>query len=401
MEDTLGRDYTSLALRIERHVEGFIDGYFGPPELQAAIAAEKLRPLETLRDDAARLQEQIANAVMDAQRRDFLTRQVRAMEAVVRRQLGEALSYLDEVEACFDIRPERTPEAEFEAGLAALDALYPGEGDLFERRLAWSRQLELPVERVLPAVELALGEARRRTAAFLTLPADEAVEVHLVNDQPWSGYNWYLGRNRSRIDINTDLPVRIDSLLNLMAHEAYPGHHTEHVLKEQRWYREAGRLEHSLLLLLAPESFIAEAIATVAQDVIFPDPAELADWLREALYPAAGVTVDVALQAQLTAAGQKLAGVSGNAALLLHEDGLPEEDVVAYIQRYGLRSEKEARQTLRFITHPLFRPYVFNYFYGRKLLLRAFESAPREEVFRWVVSEPVTPSAIVTRYGLA
>ena len=50
---------------------------------------------------------------------------------------------------------------------------------------------------------------RLRTMARFPLPEDETFEVHFVKDQPWSGYNWYLGGCRSRIDINTDLPLRI------------------------------------------------------------------------------------------------------------------------------------------------------------------------------------------------
>jgi len=398
--ETIGRDYLTLALRIERHVEGFVDGYFGPPEIKAAVEAEPLREIAALRDDVAQLQARVAESEMNAQRRHFLTKQLHAMATVLQRQAGETLAYRDEVAGCFDIHPQPIPEAEFEAGLEALNALLPGEGALLPRLTEWKRQFELPKERILPVMETALAEVRRRTLSLLTLPEGEAVTVALVSDQPWSGYNWYLGAYRSRIDINTDLPVRANTILGLIAHEAYPGHHTEHVIKEQRWYHEEGRLEHGVLLLLAPESCIAEAIATVALDVIFLETEEKRAWYREVLYPLAGIEVDVDVQLALEEAQEKLGGVSGNAAFLLHEEGRPEAEVVAYLCRYGLRTEKEARQSLRFISHPLFRPYIFNYFYGRRLLKRAFAVAEKQAVFRWVVSEPVTASSIVARYGL-
>jgi hypothetical protein len=152
--------------------------------------------------------------------------------------------------------------------------------------------------------------------------------------------------------------------------------------------------------LLAPESFIAEAIATVAEDVVFPDRSERAIWLRTVLYPQAGITTDVDLQLRLERAAEKLDGVGGNAAFLLHEDHRPDEEVVAYMKQHGLRTEKEARQTLRFIRNPVFRAYIFNYFYGRRLLKQCFAVGGVWDVFRWVVSEPVTPSAIVARYEL-
>jgi len=398
--DPIAQEYVRLALRLGRHVEGFVDGYYGPPEFKAEACAEAPRQVAALRDDAARLGESIAAADMDAQRRDYITRQVRAMQTVLRRLSGEELSLSDEAQGCFDITPLRIPESEFEAGLRELDELLPGHGDVATRRAQWNRQFELPAERVLPVLEIALAEVRRLTQTLLDLPADEGVEIQLVSNQPWSGYNWYLGQNHSRIDVNTDLPVRADYVTDLMAHEAYPGHHTEHVTKEQRWYRQAGRLEHSILLLLAPESLIAEAIATVAEDVVFPEREQRADWLRTVLYPLAGITADIALQLRLEQAAEKLDGVGGNAAFLLHEDHRPEEEVVAYLQQYGLRTEKEARQSLRFIRNPAFRAYIFNYFYGRRLLKQCFAVGGVRDVFRWVVSEPVTPSAIVARYEL-
>ena len=396
--DRIGRAYVELALRIDRHAAGYVDAYFGPPEWKASINTEPLRPVATLQDDARRLREAMARTEIDAQRRDFLTRQVTAMDMVLRRLAGEEVAYVEEVQACLDITPARIPETEFEGALRELDTLLPGKGNLPARQLAWKRPFELPQDRVLALAETALSEARRRTAAILELPAGESMELELVSGQPWSGYNWYLGQGRSRIQINTDLPVRADYLLDLMAHEAYPGHHTENAIKERLWYLQAGCLEHSIAPLISPESLIAEGIATVAQDVIFPDHAELASWLRQVLYPQAGIQVDVDLQLRMARAAEKLAGVSGNAAFLLYVDRRPKDEIVRYIRHYGLCTEKEARRSLAFIGNPLYRTYIFTYFYGRRLLQDAFASGGMLDVFRWVIRDPVTPSAVAARY---
>jgi hypothetical protein len=399
--DRIGQAFVELALRMDHYAAGFVDGYFGPPEWKASIDAGALRPVAALQDDAQRLGEAIATTEMDAQRRDFLTKQVTAMRMVLRRLAGEDIPYVEEVQACFDVTPSRTPETEFEEALRELDTLLPGKGDLPARQVAWKRPFELANNHVLPLAETALAEVRRRTRAILALPAGESMELKLVSGQPWSGYNWYLGQGRSRIEINTDLPVRLDYLVNLMAHEAYPGHHTEHTLKDERWYRQAGRLEHSVLPLLAPECVISEGIATVAQDVIFPDRAELAAWLSQALYPQAGIHVDVDLQLRLARAGEKLDGLSGNAAFMLHVDRRPEDEIVEYIRHYGLRTEKEARRALAFVSNPLYRGYIFTYFYGRRLLKDAFAKGGMLEVFRHVITEPVTPSGVAARFGVS
>ena len=399
--DRIGQTYVEMALRIDRHAPGFVDGYYGPAEWKAGTDAEPLRPISGLQGDAEQLREAVARTEMDAQRRGFLTRQLTAMEMVLRRLAHEDVPYAEEVQACFDITPHRVPEAKFEAALREMDTLLPGTGDLPSRQLAWKRPFELPNDRVLPLAETALAEVRRRTRAILELPADESMELKLVSGQPWSGYNWYLGQGRSRIEINIDLPVRANVLVNLIAHEAYPGHHTEHALKEELLYRRAGRPEHSILLLLAPESLIAEGIATVAQEVIFPDKAELAAWLREVLYPQAGIQVDVDLQLRLARAAEELAGVSGNAAFLLHVDGCSESEIVDYFRQYGLSTEKEARRSLAFISNPLYRAYTFTYFYGHRMLQDAFARHGMLHVFRHVITEPVTPSAVATRFGVS
>ena len=398
---SIGQSHVELSLGMNRHAAGFVDGYYGPSEWKAAIEAEPLKPAAALQEDAQRLREAIAHAEMDAQRREFLTKQVTAMEMVLRRLGGEDVPYVEEVQACFDITPSHVPETEFEEALRELDTLLPGTGDLPARQLAWKRPFELPNDRVLPLAETALAEVRRRTRAILELPAGESLELRLVSGHPWSGYNWYLGQSRSLIEINTDLPVRADYLVRLMAHEAYPGHHTECAIKDERWYQQAGRLEHSIALLLTPECVVGEGIATVAEDVIFPDKAELATWLREVLYPQAGIHVDVDLQLQLAQASQKLAGVSGNAAFLLHADKRPAAEVLEYIRRYTLGTEQEARRSLAFISNPLYRAYTFTYFYGRRLLQDAFARGGMLDVVRWVIRDPVTPSAVAARFGVS
>ena len=94
-------------------------------------------------------------------------------------------------------------------------------------------------------------------------------ELQLVADQPWNAYNWYLGGYKSLIEFNTDLPSRVVNVIDVMAHEGYPGHHTEHSLKELYLFRNKGYIEHSILLVRAPESVISEGIANAGEEIIF------------------------------------------------------------------------------------------------------------------------------------
>lgn len=394
--DPLAHDYVSLAFGIERHFPGFVDAYFGPPEVKEAALAGDPPPASALLARARDLIQRVEAAGLTDLRRAFLTAQVRAMEAICRKLAGEPLDYREEVRALFDIEPAPTPESVFEETLKELDELLPGEGDVRERMIAWRQQYAVPAETARHLIDLIVREVRRRTAAIVTLPEGERVEFAFVQDKPWSGYNWYLGDYRSRVEVNTDLPIYAHELTGLIAHETYPGHHTEHALKEQILYRERGYGEHAIQLINTPECVISEGIATLAESIVFPD-GEGPRWQAERLYPGTGIAGDPEREASIARARCVLRAVNGNAALLLHAEGKPEAEVIAYLRRYGLRTEEEARQGFRFISDPLWRAYIFTYHVGHDLLGRWLDAAPpadRQSRFRMLLVGQVTPATI-------
>lgn len=383
------RTYIELAFGLEGHIPGYIDGYFGP---EAWKHTDK-PPLTEL--------ELKANALSDAvqklevpERRLFLLPQVRAMQTSIRLLKGEHVPYAEEVHGLYDVEPKRVSESEFDEAIAALGELLPGTGEIAEREQALRAKLVVPKDKIKDVSGVIVAELRKRTATKFPLPEGEAFDVELVVDKPWSGYNWYLGNYRSRIDINIDLPTYLTDLPNLIAHEVYPGHHTEHALKEQRLWREAGRLEHSILLINAPECVISEGIATWALEMV-TDEDELRDWLADELAPLVGVSSeDVRTMLGVNKAKKVLRAVMGNAALNLYEDGTDEAEVLHYIERYGLEAPDEAQKTLQFITHPISRSYVFTYTAGYDLLKPLLSGRDSYAWFSRLLHEPVTPEIV-------
>lgn len=389
--DAVSSSYIRLAFELERHLPGLIDGYFGPAELRppASVARDPAR----LVPEIAALRQQLQGDTLPAARREFLDRQLRALETMARRLAGEPLSFRDEVRLLFDIEPHAVSERLFDQAIADLDACLPGNGPINERMNQWKKGFEIDTATALRMVERIVAEARQRSLAHFPLPEAESLDVAFVTDQPWSGYNWYFGNYRSRIDINTDLPIRANSLLDLICHEAYPGHHSEHAIKEHELLAIEGRGEHAILLINTPECVISEGIATLAADIIFGD--EAFAWAASEMYPLAGIDSDPQREATIAAASRNLRALAANAALLLHEQGADPEEVVAYIMRYGLRNESEARQSLRFISDPLWRAYVFTYYVGRELLGDWIDRGDRIQRFGRLLREPFTPSQIV------
>src|SRR5918994_655958 len=244
--DPLSHDYVTLAFGIERHVEGLVDAYYGPPAVRVEAAGTP--------------HERITAGDLPASRRGYLHAQARALATICRKLAGEPVPYGDEVRLCFDIEPVRTPDRVYDEAVAKLDDALPGSGSPAERMIARRRRFEITPEQAMALIDLITVEARRRTADFVSLPAQDAVAFTLVRDQPWSAYNWYLGGGRSRIEFNTDLPLRANSLLGLVCHEVYPGHHTEHAIKERLLYHQRGYGEHAIQLINTPECVISEGI---------------------------------------------------------------------------------------------------------------------------------------------
>jgi hypothetical protein len=393
--DQFGRDYTRLAFGIERHVPGFIDAWLGPDDVRAALDPEPAPAPDRLVAAARDLLSRIPALDAPASRKEYLTKQVEAILANARRAAGEEIPYREEVRLLFDIEPQATPEGVYDAAIADLDHLLPGDGPVAERMIAWREGFTIAPDTARRVVDAILPELRERTLDIVDLPADETIEIRMVSDQPWSGYNWYLGDSRSRVDLNTDLPIYAYRLTDLLAHEGYPGHHTEHALKE-RLYTVEGLGEHALQLINTPECLVSEGIATVAEKMLF-SPEELARFRRERVYPAAGIAGDPEREIAIGAAQRILRSVPGNAALLLHEEGRDAEEVVAYLRRYALSTEEEARQRLRFIADPLWRAYIFTYHVGYELVSRWLDEASpseRRRRFRTLLTEQVYPSQI-------
>jgi hypothetical protein len=394
--EVIGEEYVRLALALDQHMPGYVDAYFGPPEWQAQAKTDGPRPLPELAQKASGLAAAIANAnTLDGQRKDFLARYVSAMQTSLRLLQGERMALVEEVEALYDVRPTWIDEALFEEAHRVLDELLPS-GDTLRERMALRKQaLEVSVEQVKQVLPLIHQQFRHLSRARFPLPEDEALDFTFVQNQPWGAYNSYLGRCQSRIEINTDLPLYINALADLVAHEAYPGHHTELSIKESQLVEQAGHVEHSVIPINAPSCVVSEGIATCALTTILPDEAWVA-WHAEEIFPRAGLKhLDAQREHMIDQALEHLAGLDGNAAFLLHDQGAEADTVGSYLQHYGLRTEREARKGIEFLSNPLYRSYIFTYYWGKKMLKALF--ALKQETTHWyarLLTEAVTPAQI-------
>ncbi len=395
--DEIARQYLLIGLGLGEIEDGIVDAYFGPPEVAEEARAARATP-GVLAARAAALIERLAE-VEDAQRRRWLHRQLVALETLARRIDGQQLAYLDEVERCFDARPEATPTEAYAQVRKDLDDLLPGGGDLRERLAQRDERLTVPPETLPGIIDWLLAELRRSAAAAFAVPDGEQLTVELVSDKPWAAYNWYQGNLRSLIEVNTDLPMRASQLVPLLAHEAFPGHHVEHASKEARLVTAQQRAEATIQLINTPEAYISEGLAEAG--VRFVAPAENWQRLLLGIGERAGITL-VAADAErewlITRALHLLRGSGGDAALQLFVGGRSREQVIGFLEQDGLRTREQAQKNLEFITHPLWRTYVFCYAGGERLLDEWIDAAGDEDGqrqrFGRLLTEQLTPSGI-------
>jgi hypothetical protein len=397
--DAIARDYILLGLRLDQLMPGIVDSYIGPRDLKAQVDMAPVPTATQLAADARELRERVARQVAEPDRARWLDRQLLALETLAALQVGATMPYVEEVRRCFDAAPEALPAGAYAAARAALDAALPGSGEIRRRMEAWDERLVVPAERLAAVVAWLVPRLREASGVVFAAPAGESVKVSLVADQPWSGYNWYDGGLVSRVDLNTDLPIRAPDLVATLSHETFPGHHLEHTWKEARLIREQGRLEASLLLLNTPECFVSEGLAELGRRYVLPRDAHLA--LLMGVFAAAGIaanTADAERALAVAEARRSIRGAGGDAALMLHRDGLPAATVQAFLEAEALDTPERAAKRIEFVSHPLWRTYVFSYAGGERSLQDWCsldgESAAPARFFR-LLTEQLTPSGMV------
>lgn len=387
--DTTTR-YLLAGLRLGRHIDGLVDAYYGPRSLSDQVADEPVMDPARIGDDTRRLVADIdggADPELSPRRRAWLRGQVVGLMTVAAKLAGEDISYSDEVERCYGVRPRWVDEEEIAAAHRRLDASLSGEGPLLDRLVAFRDAHAIPIDRLAGVIEDIAADFRERTERLFGLPDGETVDFELVSDRPWSGFNYYLGGLRSRVAINTDLPVLATAIGHLIAHEAYPGHHTEHTRKEAGLVRRDGFLEETIFLVGTPQCLVAEGLADLGIEVLLGDEriAVVGEHLARH-----GVRYDLEAVEAVAEMSEISSRARGNLGLMLHEDGRSPEDVVAWAETWLLVDRGRAQKSVAFLLDPTWRSYISCYVEGLPLCRRFVEGDPAR--FDRLLSEQLLPA---------
>lgn len=384
--DAVAHEYAQLVAQSARLLPGLADvpaalrrhAFAGPPPRAGALVK-----------DVGRLRVALADAGQPTPRTRFLDAQLRALECTVRRLAGQEVAFPAEISETFGVTVEPGAADVYADAHRALGALLPGSGSLARRCAEYRRHDEVPPALLLLAVRALSAALRERAAAVL--PPGECVEYRLVADAPWAALHTWLGHGRSIVTVNLGARPRWGGLPALVAHEAYPGHHTQRCRAEL-----GGTPERDVVLVRSPHAVVAEGAAEVGLGVLVGPGWGI--WAEEVLADAGlGRSFDGGLAERLDAVARDLRPVRQDAALLLHDRRLPygarPEAARRHIERWLLVEPSRARRIVDGLGGPLWRGYVAAHVEGPRLvnswLRRGTEGSPAR--FRRVLDEQLLP----------
>ncbi|WP_313673151.1 DUF885 domain-containing protein [Mycolicibacterium sp.] len=392
-------EYLLLGLRFDRIEEGYVDSFTGDQRLRRRIADEPVPRPAALGAQAKRLLAELpavprAGAFTD-QRAEFVGAHLRALGCAARKFAGEEVGFVDEVRDYFDVEIARGDPDRYRAAHTRISEVIGGTGSLAEQMEAERRADEIPPERLGDVIGAFSSALRDIVRATYPLPDTETVVYEVVTDKPWSGFNYYEGDYRSRVAVNADLRQQMSHLPSLIAHESYPGHHTEHCRKEAGLVAGLGHGEQTIFLVNTPQCLMAEGLADLAlYAAVGPGWGR---WAQE-IYADLGLRFDGDRAEALAEARAGLAEVRQDAALMLHDEHRDADEVAAYLQRWLLINDSRARQMLRFLSSPLWRAYTSTYIEGYRLLRAWLDDRPAgvglTERFTRLLDEPLIPSSL-------
>jgi hypothetical protein len=190
-------------------------------------------------------------------------------------------------------------------------------------------------------------------------------------------------------------------VIDLAAHEGYPGHHVYNSLLETNFASKRGWVEFTVYALFSPQSLIAEGTANFGIEVAFPGK-ERMEFERDALFPLAGLDKSLAEKySKVQALIAKLSYAENEAARRYLNGEISGDEAAQWLVNYALRSPKEAQASIRFFDQ--YRSYVINYNLGMDLVRQYIERRggtednpeKRWEEFTKLISSPRLPSGLL------
>ena len=396
-----GEDYLLLALRIDKHIKGYVDFYYGPEKLRQIVDNEAISSPNKLLKDSIALIKQLGTRGYDIKRERYVEKMLTAMRTSIDLLNGSKISIKDQFLKLYDVALQPANESELKNLKKEYDKAYEGPGSLDERLANLRVTRRVPEENVFDFFKRALEITEKRTKELFInlLPENEQILLDLIQEKnsdkiKWACYEWYLGNYNSRIEINPKFNMYWTTLLRYSAHEGYPGHHTEFSVKERTLYRELNQFEHSILLLNSPKLLISEGIADLAINVLFSYQNQAEIGLNE-FCP--DVSKEDSLNAMIAQnkVKHKLNLFWYNFAYHALINNYTDEELISYGKNYEIFGEDDLRNQMKRLKDPVYSKNAFTYNLGMNIIKKKYGEFPSVKDFRNLLINPILPSDLL------
>ena len=394
-----GKRFLRLPLRIDKHNKGYVDFYIGPKKIRKIVDNEVITPPSKLLTDCKALQKDLFKQGYDKKRERYLEKMLTAMRTSIEILNGNEIPIKEQFLRLYDVTLQPVNESELDNLKEEFNAAYGGLGSLEKRMNDLRVRRTVPEGKVFELFKKALNITRERTKELFDdlLPQKERIVLELVktNDKvKWTYYNWYLGNFCSRIEVNPNYNMYWSAFLAGAAHEGYPGHHTEFIIKEKVLYHELNQFEHSILLLHSPKLIISEGIADLAVKVLFSNREVVEISLREFCPDSSNEASLEILMAQNKIKG-KLILFWYNFAYHALIDKYNDEELMQYGTNFEIVSKENIKNQLKRISNPVYSRNAFMYNLGSNLIKYKYGDPPSVKDFRYLLVNPILPSDLI------
>jgi len=281
-------------------------------------------------------------------------------------------------------------ESQFERAHELILRELPGPGTPAERFSAWKATQLISGERLVAGLQALADEFRARSHERWDLPGGEAVVFEITRGRPWMANADYRGGLRTVVQVNDELAIMGYRLVELVAHEAYPGHHTEQVCKEVA-LRGQSHTELCVWVYPTPQALMAEGIAMLAPEMLLGD--EIEEVGARCLRPF-GIDYDTTGSGTVRQAHELLLPVRAHLALMLDENQIDRAGMRVYARRWLLDDDAYIERLVDNLCQSQWPPYESCYPEGLRCCRRFVNGDPGR--FARLLREQLTPAALET-----
>ena len=394
-----GEDFLLLALRIDKHIKGYVDFYFGPEKLRQIVDNEAITSPNKLLKDSITLIQQLGAQGYGKSRQIYLEKLIISMKTSIELLIGIQISIEDQFLKLYDVNLSPANEAELDLLKDEFSEAYGEPGNLEEYMKKLRIIRKVPKSSVFVFFKKALNITKSKTKEIFNdiLPEKERIIIDVVenngNDDnlKWACFEWYLGNYISRIEVNPNFQMYWTALLLFASHEGYPGHHTEFVIKEKRLYRDLNQFEHSLLILHTPKLVISEGIAETAISALYSSREVAEIGLQEFC---SDVSEETSLEKLVLQeiVKRKLSKFWYNFAYHALIDRYDDKELIRYGNYYEMFSEDDIKSEIKRLNNPAHSKNAFLYNLGSSLIKNKYGESPSAKDFKNLLNNPILPS---------